>query len=239
MHLKIATFNFWGLPWPFAIRKKARLRMLAEMIRREQIDVLGCQEVWFNRDISFLTRQFPQYYAHAPRSRVYNRSGLLLLSRLPLCDCATVLFDMPMITYEFPSRKGLLSASIKLDGQMTRIINTHLLFTAKPGQSDLQKRQSAQLMQVLDNRPTLLLGDFNCDASALRLPPQWRLISESAKPSISMSNRYAKMRLNRIGMSDRLPDYIFSNFNVQAVKTRLITDPIMSDHYPVVSEIEA
>gem|GEM_PF-1794239 len=238
MRFKIATFNFWGLPWPFSVRKKARLRMLVEMIRREQFDVIALQELFVYRDITFLVRQLPEYSNSGQSLGLFNRSGLFLLARQPLTNCTIVPFNVPLTLHEFPSRKGVQKSDITLGGQNFQLINTHVAYTPRPTDEKIQERQLDQLVRTLETLPTFLFGDFNRVYDTLGLPLQFRLISEDKKSSISMSNRYARFFLNRVGMSDRLPDYIFTNSNVRVAKTYFITDPIMSDHYPVVSEID-
>lgn len=238
MRIKIATFNFWGLPWPFSVRRVARLRMLADLVHRERLDIVACQEVWLRQDIRRLRRWLPEYHLCDQRPRLFNRSGLIFLTRLPLTCGLFLPYDMPLINWEFPSKKGILRAQVVAEGRSIQIINTHVLYTPNATQTRLQKHQLDQLIDVLDNRPTILFGDFNREYDAMHLPEHFSIISESEKPSISMTNRYAKMRLNRIGMSDRLPDYIFANFSLRLVRSYFITEPIMSDHYPVVTEID-
>jgi endonuclease/exonuclease/phosphatase family metal-dependent hydrolase len=212
--------------------------MLIRMIRQEHFDVMALQEIFLYRDIAYLVRQLPEYSNSGRHQRLFNRSGLLLLARQPLKNCTSVPFDMPYVTHEFPSHKGVLKSDVMLGGQDFQLVNTHLAYTPHSTDLKIQKRQLDQLARTLDTRPTFLFGDFNRVYDSLGLPPQFRLISEDKKSSISMSNRYARFFLNRVGMSDRLPDYIFTNFDVRVVKTYFITDPIMSDHYPVVSEVE-
>ncbi|MFA5051914.1 MAG: endonuclease/exonuclease/phosphatase family protein [Patescibacteria group bacterium] len=238
MRLKIATFNFWGLPWPFSVRRVARLRMLADLVSRERFDIVACQEVWLRQDIRRLRRWLPEYQLCDQCPCLFNRSGLIFLSRLPLSCGLFLPYDMPVISWEFPSKKGILRAQIVINGQPFQIINTHVLYTPNATQTRLQKRQLDQLIDVLDNRPTFLFGDFNREFDAMHLPEHFSLISENTKPSISMTNRFAKMRLNKIGMSDRLPDYIFVNFPVRSARSYFINRPIISDHYPVVAEVD-
>ncbi len=209
------------------------------MLKQEQFDVIALQELFINRDIEFLVRQLPGYNMSPFRSKLFNRSGLFLFSRYPISDVENIPFKMPIITHEIPSHKGIHRCKITIDGKNFQIINTHLAYAPHASGDKLQKHQLGQLVRLLDNRPTFLFGDFNCVHDTLGLPPQFRLISEDKKSSISMANKYARYFLNRVGMSDRLPDYIFTNTDVRVVKTYFITDPIMSDHYPVVSEVVA
>lgn len=238
MKLKLATINFWGLPWPFSVKKKERLRLLTSLINKEQFDIVALQEIWTNYDINAITKTCLGYHALDKRNPFFNHSGLVILAKHELRNGLYIPFEGALLSLEFPSRKGILRCDVELQKTTIQIINTHVYYDVNAEQTKKQKKQLDQLIDILDHRPTIVLGDFNRQFSTINLPSHFQLISESDNPSINLRNEYSTKRFNKINSTDRLPDYIFANFPVSAKKSYLIQDPIFSDHYPVVSEIE-
>lgn len=238
MNLKLATINFWGLPWPFSVKKKERLNLLIALINKERFDIVALQEIWTNYDINTIKKNCPGYFVRDQRNPIFNHSGLVILSRFPLHSIRFIPFKGSLMSLEFPSRKGMLQCDADINEQQVQIINSHMYYDTSPEQAKKQKKQLLQLIELLDHRPTFILGDFNRTSEMMNLPKHFKLISERDNASIDLKNKFSTMRFNKINASNRLPDYIFTNMDVSVYKSYLITDTIFSDHYPVVTEIE-
>jgi endonuclease/exonuclease/phosphatase family metal-dependent hydrolase len=238
MQIRIATINVWGLPEPLSTKRRFRLQTTIDIIRKQNLDIIGLQEVWLKQDIFYLLKQLPGFSIAACPNPLFNRSGLVLLSRFPLENVSLTPFNQSWFNFEFPSRKGMLKASASINGTKLQLVNTHLYYSRSSKQRIAQMKQARQLAESLHNDPTILFGDFNMEWKQLELPDAYRCISETEQPSIIHTNPYSTSRFNKYNSNDRLPDYLFANFPSKLVKSFCVTDPLVSDHYPVVSIIE-
>ncbi|MFA6099231.1 MAG: endonuclease/exonuclease/phosphatase family protein [Patescibacteria group bacterium] len=237
MKLRIATFNFWGLPWPLSVNKRKRLNYLISSIKEWKIDILALQEVWLYYDIKYLRKRLPGYEVLA-KFNYFNPSGLAFISRLPLTDVTYIPYQGDFFHKEFPARKGVLVSQAKLNDKNIQLVNTHVFYSSTKTQSKNQSDQLNQLIRMLDSRPTILLGDFNVDYESLKMPEGFYIVSHLQKIIEDGHNIYRQSRFNKIDSSNRLPDMIFANFPVEVKEKKIIFEPIMSDHYVLLSELE-
>jgi len=234
MNLTIATINAWGLPWPFSIHKKKRLALCAQIISTRNIDLAALQEIWQRRDITALQRLLPAYHIYAEPNALFNPSGLVWISRTPLTEVVYTPFTMPSWHKEIPSKKGMLRA---MWGSIT-LINTHMYFGGKSHMTDYQQQQITELVRKLPATPTILFGDFNLSHDQLPLPKGYRVISGRAALTVNSNTYYAQKRFNKVNGSSRTPDIVFANFPVTISRTYTVTDPLISDHFPSVVELD-
>ncbi len=75
----------------------------------------------------------------------------------------------------FTERMGWMSVDVNFQGKSIRFFNTHLTSTSAffPEMAEIQVAQGGELIEVLDASalPVILAGDFNSDASDLRIGP--------------------------------------------------------------------
>jgi len=238
MQISIATVNLWGLPWPFSIHKSRRIRDLIPVIQKERFDVLAIQELWIPRDLRIIKNSLPEYHVFAKSNTAINPSGLVLFSLFDLHDCRVIPFHMPLFHKENPSHKGVLKAHIRINENDLTICNTHLYFGGKQKLHPLQKKQFTQLNACLPKTPTILCGDFNVNKNQLDIQKTFTLLSNPEVFTIDYSTRYARFLFNRVHGRDRSPDMIFANFPTDVTKTRIITEPLLSDHFLVVVKMK-
>lgn len=237
MKLKIATCNMWGLPWPFSVHKKRRLNRLTEIITKEQLDIVCLQEIWINRDDAFLRGNLSSYHFFSSLDIGYNPSGLVVVSRFPLSNTLYVPYDNTLFHKEFPSKKGVLRADVAIGGKAIELLNTHLYYSRSAKQQKNQQRQLDALIEILGTHPTILLGDFNVHYDKLHLPPHFHMLTDPNLTSIDRNSLYAKKRFNAFLPSDHSPDMIFANFPISISRSYTISDPLISDHMPVIAEV--
>lgn len=236
MKIKIASINFWGLPWPLSVDKSKRIRRLADFIKNKNPDIVALQEMWLARDIEFVLSELKDYHHFSPPSSFFNSSGLLLLSKSQLEDCYSAHFDKIYGDYEF-ARKGFLSAACKIGSRKIRIVNTHLYCPGKPENECIRDKQLNFLKSHLNDLETLVFGDFNTDWRFIKMPEKFKMIS-SKNPTVDSGNPYTRRGLNMFNEPKSVTfDMIFSNFQARIVRREVVTMPLMSDHYPVFSEI--
>ena len=237
MQLRVATFNVWGLPWPFSVHKRKRFQQLLGFIHDTSPDIFALQEIWLNYDIHALADALPEYHVFAKHWKLYNPSGLVLISRFPITSSVYLPFHIRTFHKEMPAQKGILACECRLNGRTIQLLNTHVYYSSTEFQSKEQISQVKKLVAFLDRRPTLLFGDFNVSYEKLSLPKDFSIISDMGTNSMDDNNLYRNSRFNKVNMSNRLPDMMFANFPVKVIRKFIATETSMSDHYPVVTDI--
>jgi endonuclease/exonuclease/phosphatase family metal-dependent hydrolase len=234
MKLRLASINFWGLPWPLSVQKKARIAKLISFIRKNSFDIICMQEIWRTWDLDLLKSRLKEYYFFDYAKRKRNPSGLAIISRFPIIEEYFIPFWN--LHYEFALKKGMLIAKVIAGKNIMRIINTHLISTFRPLRSKIWARQLTSVYSALNNIPTLVFGDFNFNYNDFPLP-ELRLLTSKAWPTRNTSNPYSKRSLNRFSKVNMTCDMILSNFQVKVSKQEVLRSNIFSDHYSVMCDI--
>lgn len=237
MNIKIASVNFWGIPWPLSIKKRSRLNKLISIIKQNDFDVITMQEVWLNSDISKLNKELPEYHLSSDNNYIFNFSGLVTLTKLKINNKTFLPFTKLGFHKEFFTKKGLLSVEIIINNKSIRLLNTHLFFPRSKKQNKTLNTQLSQLNNYLDDRPTILAGDFNAKYSQLNLKHNYKNISNIDDVSLDINNQLSTRGFNIINDDVVCPDIIIANFDVSIISNQIIKKPIISDHYITTSEI--
>jgi len=238
MRLRIATMNLWGLPAPLSVHKPQRMRDAAEIILSRRLDIVALQEVWMLRDIAFLKKRLAGYHVFVVPNIFFNTSGMMLFSRFPLTAALYHPFKRSFFNKEIPSRKGYYRAIVQIQGIGITLFNTHLYYSSGDNESTVHASQLRELTAALDHRPTILMGDFNATHGSLHFPVGYQLLSNPNALTVLRDNPYANKRFNSINSSDRSPDLLYANFPHRLIDAHAIPSPFVSDHSPVVAEIE-
>ncbi len=231
--LRVLTANLHLLPPPFAADHETRLDGFARIVRGRNPDLVLLQEVWLERYLTGLRRRLPEYAAFAPNPRIGNPTGLVILSRLPHSDacCRTFPTRLDFNIEEKLARKGFLSVTCSAGPVPFRVVTTHLY--AHKGDLEFGFTQ-AQFQVVKDfcgtrAEPVILGGDMNLEPGALfplvggvfAIEPQGARTAVRAHPG------------GRI-------DYVMSRSSLEwevAVRSESVTEPVVSDHFPVYAEV--
>jgi endonuclease/exonuclease/phosphatase family metal-dependent hydrolase len=162
--LHIYTQNAFGLPFTGRAR---RFRALSHLIRDLAPDVVFLQEVLFGGDEQIF--HLDGYHAACVPNGMFNRGGLLTLSRVPLTRVQFHPFEAQGAWHnrQLSDRflgKGWLEAEASEWG--ITLVNTHLVSTYQEAEGFVHDpEQHAQLDQVLREvarlGPSVLAGDFN------------------------------------------------------------------------------
>ena len=148
----------------------------------------------------------------APRAQY----GTALLSVHPLVDPTTSLLPC----WPGSEQRGLLDATVAVDGAEVRLLGTHLQWDREDERLD----QARAITAVLDDRPTLLLGDLNTTPGtptwhelAGRLDDAWALVGEGDGHTYDVQ------------APPRRIDYVWVGGGVQPVEARVVPS-VASDH---------
>ncbi|TPG17194.1 endonuclease/exonuclease/phosphatase family protein [Pedococcus bigeumensis] len=155
----------------------------------------------------------------APRAQY----GTALLSRKPLDGVANTLLPC------FPGseQRGLLEASLDVDGTALRVLGTHLQWDTETERTT----QAEAIVATLDERPTVLLGDLNTTPGSTtytclagRLTDAWTVLGEGAGYTFDVQP------------PPRRIDYVWVGGGVRAVSAQVIRSAA-SDHHALLVEV--
>ncbi|XP_050182825.1 sphingomyelin phosphodiesterase 2 isoform X2 [Myiozetetes cayanensis] len=99
LRLRVFDLNCWAIRY-LSKRRQERIRLIGDMLRQEDFDLVLLQEVWSERDYSDLNVKLGGCYpfSHYFRSGVIG-SGLCVFSRFPILD--TLLYQYSLNGYPY------------------------------------------------------------------------------------------------------------------------------------------
>ena len=165
-------------------------------------------------------------------------SGLVILSKFPIIDNKFVPFvNYNASTYDRLTEKGFLTASIDIDGQIVKIVNTHLQscdYERYDPHAFLQMKELLTYSNTLD-KPYLIGGDFNIDIKDLKNRHDL-LVYYPEDPTIYIDFKTSKSKSSlSSGYEGLIFDYFITSENVKMNPVTLQSS--YSDHNPVSSKI--
>jgi len=174
MRIQVATLNVWALPEPFAPDVLPRMAAIGDRLAETSADVLAFQEVWTAsaRDILLAKARRAGYAHHWYLGGALGRSGLLVVSRLPILEADFEPFRLSGTLEQFDNGEYLSGkgfARLRLQGRdgPVSFINTHLhaRYTNRvahgftPHRVGQLVQLAARVREIED--PLILAGDFN------------------------------------------------------------------------------
>jgi endonuclease/exonuclease/phosphatase family metal-dependent hydrolase len=153
--VRFVSYNVWGLKWPLASDREARVAKLGEALAELKPDVVALQEVWVEEDGSRIAEDLAKaglIHSHHASDGLLG-SGLLLASRWPLEGVRFRPFSMggkPHKVYrgDWFARKGVLQARVQTPAGPLHVANTHL--HARYGSSEFHPIQITQALELTD-----------------------------------------------------------------------------------------
>lgn len=100
-----------------------------------------------------------------------------------------------------------------------RIINTHFIATLKSLRSIVWKSQLETLYSVLNNKKSIICGDFNQNYKDFPFPDLF-LLSNSNIANRNTKNIYNKKSLNKLSKVNMVCDLIYSNFITEILEKK-------------------
>lgn len=235
---------------------------LISFLKKENPDFISMQEVtWglfnhfedkkvnlFEKIRDLLSMEGVCYFDWKIRGNV-GSLGNAVFSKFPIIDHkVTVLKDPEEIEFEFvESEKGfpsaprhLLDAVCQVNNRKIHIMSWHGAWTAPPADTDETLRQSKIVREYLgrlnsENSPFLIGGDLNSTTDKKTV----LMISEVAN-NLMIGARVKQTthpKIHKIAPRGFLVDYIFTSDHFR-LKSLYVPEIIVSDHLPVVAELE-
>lgn len=237
--INVASWNTW-------IHGSRDFQGMAEVIKKNKIDVVGIQEagIFYDnpqplniaekiaRELDFNFVFYPSLDARPERPYVI---GNAILSRFPILQSDFYPLG-PEIEYDGTSRtepRILVFAKIKVNDKLINFYTTHLQFSVNCGTTDIRLNQVKKTLALIKNdNPTILAGDFN-------VPPQNEEIKRIEKVLTRAPGSeptwtvypWEKYGWKVEGLKYRIDHFFVSKDlkykNPQVIKSRL------SDHLPI------
>lgn len=177
--VRVLSYNVFMRPEPVSNRDYTaeRATLIGQWIARAKVDIVALQEAWEPEAVSLLLEavadEFP-YYASDRSARKFGKivsGGLLILSRWPIEEVQTVVYDSCHLA-DCLAAKGATHARIRISGDAyLNLVVTHLDAGSATRDRQVRARQIEQLRHFLEGidpqvGPLLLAGDFNINSHA-------------------------------------------------------------------------
>jgi len=243
--LKIISLNVWGLPWPFSHYLKKRLSKTISFLKDQNADIVSLQEIWSHKDVARLKKEFPDYFfVTSGIGEATNQSGLLIMTKFKPLEKFFYMFKRPLSKRidETFAGKGILVCLIKLDNKDCFILNTHAFARSKKKHIMFLSKQLKFLKKIVKRFHSLILtGDLNINTNEfLEWNDNHLKVSLTKNPEFDKKNPYRKFAPMHYLDDGDTASYIAVKTNPQKIKikTKILDNIYLSDHQPLVSEIE-
>ena len=232
--IRVMTFN---IHVGVGMDKQLDLQRIAEVINREQPDLVGLQEVdrgvtrtEGKDEIAELAKLTRMDFSFAPNLDFQGgQYGVAILSRFLIQKADHQKYQNKRET----ERRGMLRVEVEVEGRTVNFVTTHLDYQFEDG----RLFEAEQLLHLLENvdGPTIVVGDFNDEpaGSAYKLmltgfDDAW-IRSKAKGEGLSYP---ADRPVKRI-------DYIFARTSDRIkIKKSWVVSTLASDHLPVMAELE-
>ena len=232
--LRIMTYN---IHVGVGMDKKLDLKRIADVINRENPDLVGLQEVdrgvkrtEEKDEIAELAKLTRMDFSFAPNLDYQGgQYGVAILSRHLIQKADHRKYENKRET----ERRGMLRVEVEIDGKKLNFVTTHLDYQFEDG----RLFETEQLLRLLDGiaGPLIIAGDFNDEPKGsayklmlTRFEDAW-IGSKAKGEGLTFP---ANQPVKRI-------DYIFTRATDRIrVKKAWVIDSLASDHLPLMAEVE-
>jgi len=240
-NIKLFNLNCWLLPTGFSSENHSRLDKIIKLIKKENPDIITLQEVWTNDSIAKIKKELKDYKIIYSKNLIFNRTGLVTGLRMPHKSHKVEFY--PLSESHSPlerlARKGY--QIINLDEELT-LVNTHLYNPTNKREKEITKKQCKYLLDLtnrLDWKKVVIIGDFNLSRKEIyRLGGNINFGSDEYLIDIS-ENKYIFYRGNKHKKyNDRIDYLLYNKKNDLNIRTKLLLEEKLSDHYPIIANIK-
>ncbi len=231
--IKAMTCNMFLLPQPFANRHEDRISDLVKIVKKENPDLVALQEVWTNHWAKKIIELLPEYNATFSFNPLFNRSGLLSLSKFKI-NKVTFLRYPSWLNFRFEellAGKGFLISEIVINGFKVNFVNTHLYSARREMRIKPNFSQLPLLTNYFKDRnvPTAICGDLN-------LTPNY--VFKTLGVNFIQNKNLKPTAGNHL---ERKLDYILlkqGTAKINLTSENRILTPRISDHVPVIAKFK-
>ena len=232
--LRVMTYN---IHVGVGMDKKLDLQRIADVINREQPDLVGLQEVdrgvkrtEGKDEIAELATMTRMHFAFAPNLDYQGgKYGVAILSRWPIKDTVHRMFE----NKREAERRGMLKVEVDVDGRKVNFVTTHLDYQFEDG----RLFETEQLLKSLEGvkGPLIVVADLNDipEGSSYKLmrtlfDDAW-IVSRAKGDGFSYPADKPVKRIDHI---------FYRTGDGMRAKKAWVVETLASDHVPVVATIE-
>lgn len=238
MQFKLLSWNIW---------QGNHLSEIIDFLKKQNPDIIGLQEV-IEKDNTNTAQQIAEklgyqyvYYPAISQTRLGYPQGNAILTKLPIIETKRhFLSDMTLYknTAETEPRIAVES-KLKIGDTHLNVFSVHLAYSHKFQPSDTRNLQISNLINLLPDSHTVLMGDFNSHPDSPYIQKLTQKLNNTDKNPIQPT--WTIYPFNYEGFQEtqlkhRL-DYIFTSKDIK-VKTSAIENSTGSDHLPISAIIE-
>ncbi len=187
LHLKLVTYNIWGLPSWMTGARPDRYPQIARELERLDPDFILLQEAWTAKARKAAPASGRWAIARAAGQHTFfQQSGLVTLSKCPIIGGEFYPFSRAAYLDRFVN-KGVLKVTVLLPGgQVLNVWNAHLQQGRWTEVQQSQARQLVEWVQAAEDGQIadLIGGDFNCTPES----PLAQELARSLGPSVQQLN---------------------------------------------------
>ena len=228
--LRISTFNIQNDFKNYNINKS---NTIYNYIDKNNIDIIGLQEVYSKvlKDLKIIIKDKYNYIGK------YRFKSKILLNRYnemnPIITKYNILSNKTYKLPHFPAlhKRIITKCIIDYKGKEISIYNTHLDYKFEK----VKKKQLDKIYEIIkdDNNPIILFGDFN--------------LKNNKEIFNNFTDKLKELNINRVSLEEktfkpskykREIDHIFISKNFKLKNKKVIKDLDISDHYPVLIDVE-
>lgn len=220
------------------------LELTASVIEKAGVDIAGLQEVNQNfsertdfiDQVKWLANRLGMHAAFGPNLIAYpsidrwalKAYGNAVLSRHPIKSYRNHLLEKLELGSESEQR-GLLEATIEVEGESIAFFNTHLSLNRKQLEKNMEELLAIIRQQKL---PVILTGDFNAAPDSPYIKRIQKELHSIFETEAEHSETYKKK-----GDYGQKIDYIFCSRHWQVISTEII-ETKASDHRPILAVLK-
>jgi len=242
MNLSILNLNCWLFPAPLSSNTITRLSNIVNFVKTNDPDIVTLQEVWSNRALQQLKRSLPEYHFISAQTPLYNQSGLVTLLKNPSVSFRLHFFKRSA-AHNFTElflRKGYLLTEVQLQGHKLTIINTHLYASFSEKSRIIAQEQLQEVIRSARAENTFLCGDLNMEEEAVKKICSANFFQLCGSQNTrDNANPYCYKRFNALmpNRSSKIDYILCSNPKPAKISVRLMKEPLVSDHYPMIASL--
>ena len=226
--ITICTFNIQN---NFKNYNSTKSKQIVKLLKNKNIDVYNLQEVYSKIDkdlkktIKSLAYTINGTYRFLIPTR-YNEKNPIITNKKVISNKTYHLPFLPSIT-----KRIMTKVVIEDNGKLVSIYNTHL----EVRKEKVKERQLKRILKILkkDNNPIILTGDFNLKTNNEMFNKFIEELESIGIKHIDIADRTLK-----ISKYHRAIDHIFISEEFKLISKDRITDLEISDHYPVLIQID-
>ena len=227
--LRISSFNIHNNYRNYNINKT---KEIINYLKKNNIDILGLQEVFYLCDKD-ICKKIDYKYNYYGKYRFYSKLLLRHINEMtPIITNKKVIekkiYRLPFL----PSltKRILTKVVIEYEGKRISIYNTHL----EVRNQKVKERQLNRIYNIIkkDNNLIILMGDFNLKNNKEIFNDFEDLLKEKGLYRVEFNHKTLK-----ISKYKREIDHIFLSNDFKLIDKKVIEDLSISDHYPVMIDV--